>query len=148
MLYFFNRKEVDERLIKDNTSPSLLSLLFSEDLKNDSGDNQQDQGLKRTSSPLLASVKTKRSRGELETSSQAPSPVKENTEPTENDKQDLSALSEVENDETKIKSLVESIEKSVGELRDIHENKENGEAFSNDTKTLLKSLGEQLIAFS
>ena len=134
-------------MIKDNTCPSLLSLLFSEDSNNDSGDNQQDQGLKRTSSPLLASVKSKRSRGELETSSQAPSPIKENTEPTENKRPELSALSEVEFDETKIKSLVDSIKKSVGELRDIHENKENGEAFSNETKSLLKSLGEQLIAF-
>ena len=134
-------------MIKDNTCPSLLSLLFSEDSNNDSGDNQQDQGLKRTSSPLLASVKTKRSRGELDTSSQAPSPVPENDEPTESGKQELSALTEFKMDETKIKSLVESIEKSVGELRDIHENKENGEAFSNETKSLLKSLGEQLIAF-
>ena len=137
---------MDERLNKDNTYPSLLSMLFSEDPDNDYGDNQQDQELKRKSSPLVASVKTKRSRGELENggSRGAQSPLKVNDDPNRYDKQELS----VESEETRIKSLVESIEQAVGELRDIHENKENGESFSNDIKSLLKPLAEQLIALS
>ena len=135
---------MDERLNKDNTYPSLLSMLFSEDPDNDSGDNQQDQELKRKSSPLVASVKTKRSRGELENGSRTQSPLKVNDDPNRYDKQELS----VESEETRIKSLVESIEQAVGELRDIHENKENGESFSNDIKSLLKPLAEQLIALS
>ena len=136
---------MDERHNKDNTYPSLLSMLFSEDPDNDSGDNQQDQELKRKSSPLVAAVKTKRSRGELEKNgSRTQSPLKVNDDPNKYDKQEMS----VESEETKIKSLVESIEQAVGKLRDIHENKENGESFSDDIKSLLKPLAEQLIALS
>ncbi len=136
---------MDERLNKDNTYPSLLSMLFSEDPDQDYGDNQQDQELKRKSSPHVASVKTKRSRGELENGSRgAQSPLKVKDDPNKYDKQEMS----VESEETKIKSLVESIEQAVGKLRDIHANKENRESFSNDIKSLLKPLAEQLIALS